>query len=369
MARPCHGKNRWSAGTIVPLTVLNVAYPLAPVSQATAGGAEQVLLTLDEGLLRAGHRSLVVAAAASRVHGLLVPVQSPSVNLTEGCKHEARESFRSALNAALQRFRVDVIHMHGIDFGEYLPAFDLPVVVSLHLPLNWYSRKHLKHPPDNVSLVCVSRSQAQSRPPGMQPTQVIPNGVDLGQFRPTARKSDYVLFMGRICPEKGLHLAMHAAKRAQQKLLIAGTLFDYPDHRKYFERVVQPYLGANAAFLGAVGGRRKASLLAGAKCLLIPSQAPETSSLIAMEAMASGTPVIAWRTGALPDIVVEPKTGFLVESVCEMSDAIRHAANLSASACRREAEVRFSGEVMLGAYLALYKELARGSRMPELQAA
>ena len=118
-----------------------------------------------------------------------------------------------------------------------------------------------------------------------------------------------------------------------------------------------------------MGGRRKASLLAGAKCLLIPSQAPETSSLIAMEAMASGTPVIAWRTGALPDIVVEPKTGFLVESVCEMSDAIRHAANLSASACRREAEVRFSGEVMLGAYLALYKELARGSRMPELQAA
>jgi glycosyltransferase involved in cell wall biosynthesis len=369
MAHCCHEKNRWNAGTIVPLTVLNVAYPLAPVSQATAGGAEQVLLTLDEGLVRVGHRSLVVAAAGSRVRGLLLPVQSPSVNLTEGCKHEARESFRNALNIAVQRFRVDVIHMHGIDFGEYLPAFDLPVVVSLHLPLNWYPRKHLQHPAENVSLVCVSRSQAQSRPPGMQLTQVIPNGVDLWQFRPTARKNDYVLFMGRICPEKGLHIALHAAKRAQQKLLIAGTLFDYPDHRKYFERDVQPHLGANAALLGAVGGRRKASLLAGAKCLLIPSQALETSSLIAMEAMASGTPVIAWRTGALPDIVVDQKTGFLVESVSEMSDAIRHAGKLSATACRREAEVRFSADGMLGAYLALYKDLARGIRMPELQAA
>ena len=353
----------------MPLTVLNVAYPLAPVSQATAGGAEQVLLTLDEGLVRAGQRSLVVAAAASRVHGLLLPVQSPSVNLTEGCKHEARESFRNALNIALQRFPVDVIHMHGIDFGEYLPTVDLPVVVSLHLPLNWYSRKHLQHPPKNVSLVCVSRSQAQSRPPGMQLTRVIPNGVDVWQFRPTARKSDYVLFMGRICPEKGVHIAMQAAKRAQQKLLIAGTLFDYPDHRRYFERAVQPCLGSNTAFLGAVGGRHKASLLAGAKCLLIPSQALETSSLIAMEAMASGTPVIAWRNGALPDIVVDQKTGFLVESVSEMSDAIRHAGNLSATVCRREAEIRFSADVMLGAYLALYKELSRGIRMPELQAA
>jgi glycosyltransferase involved in cell wall biosynthesis len=353
----------------VPLTVLNVAYPLAPVSHATAGGAEQVLRTLDEGLVRAGHRSLVVAAAGSRVHGLLLPVQSPSVNLTEGCKHEARESFRNALNSALQRFRVDVIHMHGIDFGEYLPAFDLPVVVSLHLPLGWYPRKHLQHPPKNVSLVCVSRSQAESRLPGMQLTQVIPNGVDLRQFRPMARKSDYVLFMGRICPEKGVHIAMQAAKRAQQNLLIAGTLFEYPDHRKYFERDVQPCLGANTAFLGAVGGRRKASLLAGARCLLIPSQVLETSSLIAMEAMASGTPVIAWRSGALSDIVAHQKTGFLVESVAEMSEAICHAGNLSATVCRREAEVQFSADMMLGAYLALYKELAGGIRTPELQAA
>src|SRR5215472_12619995 len=138
MACHCRAKNFRSAGIIVSLTVLNVAYPLAPVSQATAGGAEQVLLTLDQGLVRAGHRSVVIAANKSHVQGLLLPVQTPSTNLTEGSKREAWAKFRGALNSALQRFRVDVIHMHGIDFREYLPGVEIPVVVSLHLPLSWY---------------------------------------------------------------------------------------------------------------------------------------------------------------------------------------------------------------------------------------
>jgi len=203
----------------------------------------------------------------------------------------------------------------------------------------------------------------------MQVREIISNGVDLRQFHPTTRKGDYVLFMGRICPEKGLHIAMDAAKHAEETLLIAGKLFDYPEHRQYFEREVQPRLGASVVFLGAVGGRRKASLLAGAKCLLIPSLARETSSLIAMEAMASGTPVIAWRSGALPEIVAHQKTGFLVSSVDEMSDAIGHLDSVSAIDCRREAEVRFSAEMMIDSYLALYEELARGIRTRELQAA
>ena len=352
----------------MPLTVLSVAYPLAPVRQGTAGGAEQVLLALDRGLVRAGHRSMVIAAAGSRVHGLLLQVQGPSANLNEASKREARAKFRDALNRALQRFRVDVVHMHGVDFGEYLPDLDLPVVVSLHLPLSWYPRLDLLRPPENLSFVCVSRSQAQSAPPGMQVAQTIPNGVGVAQFHPTARKGGYVLVMGRICPEKGLHIAIQAAKRAQEKVLIAGTLFDYPEHRQYFEQEVRPHLGPKAVFLGAVGGRRKASLLAGARCLLIPSLARETSSLIAMEALASGTPVIAWRSGALPQIVVHQKTGFLVSSVEEMSDAIRRVGSIRAIDCRRDAEARFSAESMLCAYLALYKELAGGIRVPEIQA-
>ena len=351
------------------LTVLNVAYPLAPVSEATAGGAEQVLLTLDRGLVQQGHRSLVLAAAGSRCHGLLLPVEIPSGNLDQQAKQEARQQFRVALAHVLERHSVDVVHMHGIDFHEYLPNCNLPIVVSLHLPLSWYERRALTSVSQNVSLVCVSHSQARTATRGVEISRVIPNGVDLEGFQLPRRKGDYVLYMGRICAEKGVHLAIDAAEQASVKLLIAGTVFDYPEHREYFETMIRPRLGRNAVLIRAVGGRRKAHLLAGAKCLLIPSQARETSSLIAMEAMASGTPVIAWRSGALPEIICEGSTGFIASSVEEMASAIGHVSGLSSAACRREAERKFSSARMISSYLDLYSDLTMSDATVEMQAA
>ena len=350
------------------LTVLNVAYPLARVSPATSGGAEQVLLTLDRGLVRYGHRSLVLAAAGSRCHGLLIPVEIPSGELSADAKVEARRRFRLALDNALENHAVDIIHMHGLDFCEYLPDCDLPILVSLHLPLSWYGPAVLAQTRSNLSLVAVSRSQARTASRDVPISRMIPNGVDTEHFH-LASKSDYALFMGRVCPEKALHLALDAAALAGTKLLIAGTVFNYPEHREYFEKLVRPRLGPNAVFLGAIGGRRKADLLAGAKCLLIPSQAQETSSLIAMEAMASGTPVIAWRRGALPEMVENGRTGFLVSSVEEMCAAIARARALSSYECRRSAERSFSSQQMVSGYLELYKELSAGVARTELQAA
>jgi len=353
----------------MPLTVLNVAYPLAPVSEATAGGAEQILLTLDRGLIQHGHRSLVLAAEGSRCHGLLLPVEIPSGSLNQQAKQEARRQFRLALTHALDRHSVDVVHMHGIDFHEYVPDCDLPVVISLHLPLNWYERGALISARENLSLVCVSQSQARTAPTGVRISRVIPNGVDLERFHLARRKGDYVLYMGRICPEKGVHLAIDAAEGARVRLLIAGTVFDYPEHREYFETMIRPRLSRNAVFIGAVGGRRKAHLLAGAKCLLSPSQARETSSLIAMEAMASGTPVIAWRSGALTEIISDGRTGFLASSVEAMARAIEHVCDLTSADCRQEAERKFSAKQMVGDYLDFYQNLGMHNSVPELQAA
>lgn len=351
------------------LTVLSVSYPLAKVSPRTAGGAEQVLATIDKTLLLQGHRSLVLASEGSRCHGLLIPVAVPSGSLDQTAKQEARRAFKRALDRALDHYSVDVVHMHGLDFFDYLPDSDVPLVVSLHLPLEWYDPRALLPSQRNLTRMCVSEFQARTARPEFAINCVIPNGVDLDELRPVQKRGDYVLAMGRVCPEKGFHLALDAAERAGQKLILAGTVFDYPEHRSYFESMIAPRLAEGVRFIGPVGGEHKRQLLGGAKCLLTSSLANETSSLIAMEAMACGTPVIAWRSGALPEVVRDEKTGFLVSSTEEMANAITRVHRINRDDCRREAERRFDSRVMVSRYVDLYDWVASKTEIPELLAA
>jgi glycosyltransferase involved in cell wall biosynthesis len=340
------------------LTVLNVSYPLAPVSDCTAGGAEQVLAILDAGLVRGGHRSVVFAPEGSRCRGLLIPTPRAACPLTDAARRRAQSQYREALVKVLARFSIDVVHLHGVDFLEYLPDAGIPIVVTLHLPPDWYPSQafHLRRP--ETYIVCVSQWQRRASPPRAPIHSVIENGVPLDRFHPARRKGNYVVCMGRICPEKGFHLAMDAAERAGMRLLLAGAVYPYPAHQAYFEQLIRPRLDCGHRLLGPVGNGRKQSLLAGAKCLLIPSLVPETSSLVAMEAMACGTPVIAYRKGALNELVQHGRTGFLVNNVAEMAEAIAAAAELNSVACRREAEARFSSQQMIEKYLQLYKEAA-----------
>ncbi|SRR6266536_236472 len=351
------------------LTVLSVSYSLATVSQNTAGGAEHVLATLDGALVRRGHRSLVLAPEGSRCRGLLVPVSVPFRDLDENAKLEARSRFKQALDRTLSRHSVDVVHMHGLDFSEYLPDSDVPIVVSLHLPLAWYAHCALRLPRSKTRLVCVSRGQARTAPQGVAIDCVIPNGIDLEHFHGVRNKGNYVVAMGRICPEKGFHLAIEAAERANVNLVLAGTVFDYPEHREYYESAILPKLSDKIRFAGPIGGVRKSHLLAGARCLLVSSLVPETSSLSAMEALASGTPVIAWPNGALPEIVRDGHTGFLVNTVEEMAEAIWRAHSISPNDCRREAEKCFSAQRMVDEYVNLYRTLVASPAVKELQAA
>ena len=349
------------------LTVLSVSYSLAKVSESTAGGAEQVLLTLDRALVEHGQRSLVLAPLGSRCCGLLAPVHTPAGGLDDRAKRQARQSFKYSLERVLDRYPVDIVHMHGVDFHQYLPESNMPVVVSLHLPLAWYPQEALRQR-SNLALVAVSKTQALSSPPGACIEHTIANGVDLKRFPGRARKGDYALFLGRICPEKGVHLALEAAERANVRVILAGTVFPYPEHQKYFCDVIRPRLGEKVHLIGAVGGARKAQLLGGAKCLLVPSLAEETSCLAAMEAFAARTPVIAWPSGALPEIVSHGRTGFLVSSVEEMAEGIAGVHAISGDRCRSEAERRFSSKAMISAYMSLYRRLV-AARAPSLRAA
>lgn len=346
------------------LTVLSVGYPLAPVSESTAGGAEQILCMLDEALVNAGHRSIVIAPEGSRVSGLLLPTPAPPPNLDDRQHEIAVRHYRAAIRSALARFPVDVIHMHGLDFLEYLPEPGTPVLVTLHLPPSWYPPEafHLNRP--DTHLICVSHSQASECPPGASFRAIIGNGIRLQPYS-HRRKRNYVMAIGRICPEKGLHLAIDAANQCGLPLLLAGKVFGYQSHQQYFAEHIQPRLAGGNRFLGEIGPARKQRLLAGARCLLVPSLVPETSSLAAMEAMASGTPVVAYRKGALVELVEQGRTGFIVDSKDAMAEAIQDTDQLDPRACRKHAELHFSAQRMFEKYLFLYTEAVRRKNEPD----
>jgi glycosyltransferase involved in cell wall biosynthesis len=348
------------------LTVLSVGYPLAPVSENATGGAEQILAMLDAALVAAGQRSLVVAPEGSRCQGLLLPTPAVSCTLDRRTHKLACAQVRRTIASALQRFSVDVIHLHGVDFLEYLPASGPPAVVTLHLPVAWYPPRAFTQHPQKSRFVCVSQSQA-AQCPACARVRVIENGIRLERFDIACRKGRYIVALSRICPEKGLHWALDAATQCGLPLVLAGRVFGYREHQEYFHSVLRPRLRRQHRFLGPIGMKSKRSLLAGARCLVIPSLVPETSSLVAMEALAVGTPVVAMRTGALAEIVEHGRTGFLVDAPEQLAAAIVATAELSATHCRLSATKRFSWQRMVREYCDLYQEVASSSSPLEVQ--
>lgn len=339
------------------LTVLSVAYPLAPVGPDAVGGAEQVLTLLDETLTTAGHQSIVVACEGSRTRGRLITIPRPPAALDTEAERAARMACQSAINRTLEEQPVDLVHTHGQDFTEYLPNADVPVLATLHVPFTWYQRDRFPPQRPHTYLHCVSASQRATFPNSIPFLPDVPNGVPVERLACRAVKRSYAMCLGRIAPEKGYHLAFDAAKQAGVALLLAGDLFHFTEHDRYFREQIAPRLDACRRYVGPAGFERKRRLLASARCLLITSQVPETSSLVAMEALACGTPVIAFRIGALPDLIDEGKTGFLVDDVVQMAKAIRRAEQLSPETCREVARERFSLARTAPLYLEQYERV------------
>ena len=343
-----------------PLTILSVAYPFAPVSADPVGGAEQVLARIDRALVTAGHRSIVVAPDGSTVAGELRPVSAAGEEIDAVVRERIHEQVRARLRQAIADDRPDVVHLHGIDFACYLPPPGPPIVATLHLPLDWYEAAALAPSRPDTWLHPVSASQARAAPAGAVLQPPIENGVDLSAVR--ARKRGFALMLGRICPEKGIDDAIEATRRAGVPLLIAGVSFPYREHQRYLRECIAPQLDRAHRWIGAVSGERKKRLLAQARCVLVPSKARETSSLVAMEAIAAGTPVVAYRSGALPEIVEHGRTGFIVDGIDAMAAAIAEVDRIDADVCREQARKRFALERMTSAYLNRYRELAAGAR-------
>jgi len=356
------------------MTVLSVAYSAAPVLQDSVGGAEQILEIIDSYLVARNIKSVVVACAGSRVAGELVSFPGITNHLDDEALAAAQRHCAMAVRKAIEKHRPDIVHMHGLDFDKTIPPTGVPVLVTLHLPLDWYAEGALNSGRPQTWFNCVSRSQHRGARTSGRLLSPVFNGIRLERaseskaVRVAPSKHNYVLALGRICPEKNFHESMEAAARAGVPMFLAGNVFPYEEHERYFEREIRPRLSRTIRFLGPVAGARKQRLLAGARALLISSRAPETSSLVAMEALAAGTPVIAYPSGALPEVVDHGRTGFLVRSPSEMADAICRIDDISPAECRQEAQCRFSGDRMARQYFQIYQRLALPGRRGLLHA-
>lgn len=335
--------------------IVNVAYPFAPVSLDTVGGAEQILSRLDAALVQNGHKSIVIACEGSEAAGHLFTVPRVRTLITEEAKSHYYSIYQRLIGDILKSFPVDLVHMHGLDFFHYLPETVLPVLVTLHLPISFYPQSifNLR----TVWFQCVSEDQHKNCPAGARLLPAIPNGVPVELTFYHSKKRNFAVVLSRIAPEKNIHSAMDAARLANTALLIGGEVFAYEDHLQYYKGVVAPRLSARCRFLGPLKQKRKWRLLRAARCLVQPSLAEETSSLVAMEALACGTPVVAFPSGALPTIVEDGKTGFIVRDVTEMAEALGKVHRIDPEDCRRAARLRFSLHQMVERYLCTYDRL------------
>jgi glycosyltransferase involved in cell wall biosynthesis len=345
------------------LSILYVSYPLLAISDESAGGAEQMLLTLEHEMAAAGHQTTVAACDGSRVEGRLLPTGEPAraADAFEQREREHCDRILTYLNHHPDEF--DLIHDESGSFFRHAGQCPAPMLATLHLPRSFYREEWLRQGSDNVVFNCVSQSQARTFADLPNLIGVVQNGIAFERFPVCDRKLDYLLWMGRVCEEKAPHLAIQAAKQAGVHLFIAGQVYPFSYHQQYFERAICPSLGHGVSFIDSPLFYGKVALLRNTRALLVTSTAEETSSLVAMEAMACGTPVIAIRRGAFPEIVAHGETGFIVDDVHEMASAVAKASTIDPAACRRRVEQMFSSQPMAEKYEGIYRRVVAEHRV------
>jgi glycosyltransferase involved in cell wall biosynthesis len=342
-----------------PLKVLYIAYPLLPISDEVAGGAEQVLITLAQEMTLAGHAVTIAAAEESTVPGKLLAT-GPATSKNDDYERRNAEHEAVILDH-LARNEYDIVHDMSGSFWQQVPSLPNRLLATLHLPPEYYPHGSFPRPPDEVLFNGVSQSQARrfAEQVGMPGLKVLTNGVPVESFPYRDVKGDFLLWLGRICEEKAPHLACDVAAEMGMPLVVAGEVYPFSYHQQYFDRELRPRLAAgNVRFIRALSREQKLELLSTARALLITSLAQETSSLVAMEAMACGTPVIAFRKGALPEVVRDSVTGFIADNEEGMCESVVHIGAILPLTCREHVVRHYSSHRMAKEYMGLYAELA-----------
>jgi glycosyltransferase involved in cell wall biosynthesis len=335
------------------MRIAQVSTLATPVREKGSGSIEGLVWLLTRELVRMGHDVTVFAAAGSEVCGELVATL-PGPYATAGSPDDWQLcEWINLCRAVEQSGRFDILHSHAYLWGLPLePLSRAPMVHTLHvLPDPEEDAARLRAMVSGACVTAISHYQ-WSAFPEFPPAPVIYHGVDASQFTFQPQPEDYVCFLGRFTAEKGPLQAIAAARVLGVRLLLAGP------HNDYYRQHLEPHVdGRSAEYVGPVSGAERDRLLGGARALLYPLTHPEPFGLVLAEAMMCGTPVVAIRLGAVPEIVDEGITGYCADSAEEFARQVFPSFALDRSRIRERAEARFSAERMAGEYARLYHHL------------
>lgn len=330
------------------------------------GGTERVVYHLTEALVRRGHDVTLFASGDSLTSAHLVPCVPQALRLR--MNRDQLLTLGPLLHTAMMSEVIqhaeefDIIHSHIEYWGfPFSRLTHVPLVSTLHgrQDTSWLERIFTLYPESPL----ISISDAQRNPLArldLNWVGTVYNGTDCTQLTLNREPGEYLVFLGRLSPEKRPDRAIEIAKRAEMPLKIAAKID--PVDQEYFESEIKPLLHHPLVeFIGEVDDAGKQELLRGAYAMLFPIDWPEPFGLTMIESMACGTPVIASPCGSVPEIIVDGVTGFICETVDEMIAALPRVAALDRSACRCHVEARFSVEAMTDGYEAVYRRLLEGA--------
>jgi glycosyltransferase involved in cell wall biosynthesis len=347
------------------MRIAQVAPPFESVPPAQYGGTERVVSLLTEELVRRGHEVTLFASGDSSTDARLIPtvdtalwrepeVRDPlaywSITLGEAYRRAAQGEF-------------ELVHSH-LDFLAFPSAtvVDVPTVTTLHgrLDLPDLPRVYARFP--DMPVVSISDNQREPLPEANWVGTVY-NGVDTERLTFNRRGGDYLAFLGRISPDKGLDRAIRIARRASLPIRVAARMplqsSDDENARQdheYYQTVIEPlFKEPGVEYVGEVGDDDKAEFLGNALALLFPIDWPEPFGLVMAEALACGTPVVARRRGSVPEVVEHGLTGLVGETDEDLVELCGRVPEISRAACHEEAIRRFSASAMADGYDAVYR--------------
>lgn len=343
------------------MKILVIADAVIPVPPVGYGGTERVVDMMCRGLVRHGHEVHLMAGPGSKDYGGGLTIHRAP---TDAYPSRAfRKIWFQYLVMRAARGAKVVINHGRLDYLEALYRTDRPILHWLHNPLNGREADYVvSRRPSGDHFVGISHAQISANKAAGR-FAVVYNAVDLETipFCPAAASPPYLLFLGRLTRNKGVHLAIEVGRRAGMKLVIAGNVPRESDDPDYFETMVKPHLGPQCEWVGPYDSTRRNELLAGAGALIFPVQWMEPFGNVMVEAMAAGVPVIASRMASTPEVVAHGETGFLCASVEEMIAAVPLLKGISREKCRQRVAEHFSEPIHMAAVERLITTVLRKS--------